>query len=272
MSVTLGKFKKTDLGLFRCRICGLSGRLDDLIKNPDKDWDEIKKRQAEARELALKEVEAQRLVTIDWLNKHKIAESLHSKIWGYPEIISSLEKDGITKPLIIKWKIGYNPNFVYYVDEVRHKGGAISFPIKNKEIVVNIRMRIVEEIDGNKYRPIRRGLDMAFLYAGFPWDDRIFIVEGEKKAIVLNGYGIPAIGLFGVEVWNNRWGSWLRKNFKYRYLMFDNERENPNVQRAANRICHSADAIQLKVPGKPDDFMNEVRNVVKFYESIRRVE
>lgn len=270
MTVTLGSFKHTDLGLFRCRICELSGKLDDLVKGNDIDWSKVKDEQKQAAEIAAQEEEAKREMLRSWLHTDNVAQKLHEAIWDYPEILDGLSEEGITQDFVKHFQVGYSDKFNYHIDGERQNGPALSFPVYFENQIVNIRMRLLDQVKGNKYRPIRAGLGIQFFSAIYPSDRRLFIVEGEKKAIVLYSYGISCIGLYGVEVWKPEWGKYLNKRFDIIYVLFDGE-PNKGVIRASTKVCRDTGGKPLWVPGKPDDFINQVRNLNTFFESMKGV-
>jgi len=272
MTVTLGSFKHTDLGLFRCRVCGHSGKLDTMIRSNNLDWKSIAREQKKAAELAEKE-EAQRQFDLQtWLNESRAYWHLHKRLLEKPQIIEKyLEPDGIGINEVKRWFIGYSPTFMYRKNGQMVRGPAISFPITNRNgRILNIRMKLLNEKNGNKYRPIRAGLGIQYFDASYYSDDRLFIVEGEKKAIVLHKYGISTWGLYGVEVWKPEWGKIAKKRFKAIYVLFDNQ-ANEGVLRASETVCADTGGKPLWVPGKPDDFLLKVDNLNKFFESMKGV-
>lgn len=78
--------------------------------------------------------------------------------------------------------------------------------------LINIRHRLANPINGDKYRPHRSGLGAAVWGAHLLKNargKRVVVVEGEKKAIVLNQFGFLAVGLMGQHTFKREWLPWF---------------------------------------------------------------
>jgi|GEM_PF-3197340 len=124
--------------------------------------------------------------------------------------------------------------------------------------LVNIRHRLANPPPtGDKYRPERAGLPTELFNSDILTADLagVIIVAGEKKAIVLARFGLPAVSsTAGCGHWNDEWTTRLQFCRKV-YIAFD-PGEGEAAQRLAQRIGDRA--FQVDLPGKPDDFLLRV--------------
>jgi len=127
-------------------------------------------------------------------------EIYHKELLKRPEQLQLLENDGIPMAIVEKFQLGYHPAFRFKQDDILRVEPALTFPIFQGGICINIRCRILaDDVEGaGKYRPILPGLGIAFLMAAVPNQNFCIHVEGEKKALNLYRHGFTAAGLWGV--------------------------------------------------------------------------
>jgi len=245
-------------GYFWCRQCGRKGSLERIggIK-PDPE----SRRQAKiAAQKAEKERQEEQRVKLVNLNKSRVWEIFHQNLINNDQMILHLQKEGISLRSIEKYQLGYHPKFSAYRPDTSMfvYVPSVAFPHFNGGRCLNIRMRILDKeftAAHAKYLPYRSGLPTMFFRAFEPEDREVLIVEGEKKAIVLQEIGIPAIGLWGIHALKDKWIPWFKKRFDKRYLLFD--ADNWGVIQSSYRQAEKIDAktIFLDKPGKVDDLI-----------------
>jgi hypothetical protein len=251
-------------GLYWCRhaeVCGCMGSLEargNVQVDPQAKMhtrmviQEEKERQArdQARKIAA-------------LNRSRIWQVYHRALLEYPEMISNLNAEGISQHAIKRYQLGYCPAFPAYNHDLKKVVNVPAFSIPHfsmnrKGWCLNIRMRILDESFAEnvaKYLPYRANLPTLFFPAFTPKDKEVVIIEGEKKAIVLQRYGIPAIGLWGIYAVKQRWIPWLTRRFEKRYLVYD--ADNWGVISATYHQAKvlKAKPVFLNLPGKVDDLL-----------------
>lgn len=271
-------------GMVRCRVCGYGGTYLSLAKKLGTNIDTEEFREAAAefekqRQAEAKRAEQERIEKIQALNGPHMGEKnqavyFHKQLLKNPMALVSLQAQGITRRAIERFQIGYIDYFQYYHDGAFHTSAGYAFPIYqpgNSDRLMNIRVRLLDPAPGaGKYRPIEVGLGAGFFLADYPENRWIVITEGEKKAIVLWQYGIPAIGLWGIEVFKSEWIPWFKRNYDEIYICYDRE-TNHNVLRAQEKIAEQVDGhvVLLPKPGKPDDLLvSGEMTIVDFLESL----
>jgi len=246
-------------GYYWCRhssICGFKGKLEKLGK-VDVTEKERKQIERKVREYDAKRKNEQ-IAKIRVMNDSRIWEKYHRTLTKSPELIAQLGKDGITEKDIHKYQLGYTDSFSTYHYGKKHwvDVPAFSFPHFRGSTCMNIRMRILDNEytnDHGKYKPFRSNLPTLFFPAYEKKDNFVVIVEGEKKAIVLKRFGIPAIGLWGIYSVKDEWVPWLNKRFEKRYLVYDTD--NWNVIETAVSQAERMNATVVFMPGKPDELL-----------------
>lgn len=131
-----------------------------------------------------------------------------------------------------------------------------TIPILYQGRLYNIRHRLAVSDDKGKYRPEIAGLSAAMFNADTLKEPGgyVVLVEGEIKAMVLEQWGISAIGIPGANVFKSKWLNLFPKT-KVVFIALDPGQEEQSVSigymfKAAGiaaRVC------RFKV--KPDDFL-----------------
>lgn len=104
---------------------------------------------------------------------------------------------GIGESDINKWGLG----FCKQAPCTDYASASLTIPIFRKNKLVDIRHRLVSPADGQKYRSHWAGLPPSFFNLdAISHGERVFVVEGEKKAIVLEHFGFhPTISFPGLN-------------------------------------------------------------------------
>jgi hypothetical protein len=130
-----------------------------------------------------------------------------------------------------------------------------TFPIWRKDGPLwSIRHRLVGATNGDKYRPHISGLGLQLVNArSLPdWSERVVVVEGAKKARVIQGYNIPVVGILGKTGFEDRWLSWFHPSAEICIAL------DPDAQEMAytlgHRIAQQGKKVKVaRFPAKPDD-------------------
>lgn len=104
---------------------------------------------------------------------------------------------GIDETDIRRWGLG----FCSKAPCTDYDTPSLTIPIMRHQRLVDIRHRLINPLDGQKYRSHLPGLPPSFFNLdSVPDGEVIYIVEGEKKAIVLEHYGLhPVISFPGLN-------------------------------------------------------------------------
>jgi DNA primase len=124
--------------------------------------------------------------------------------------------------------------------------------------LANIRHRLIEPDRSGKYRPHRAGLGTHLFNASIlrQAQQRILVVEGSKKAIVLDQYGWPTVGILGKNVFQREWLPWFKSASQVVIAL------DPDAAESAQRLGavfaqhgQHPDVRVAAFPGKPDDLI-----------------
>jgi hypothetical protein len=248
-------------GKYWCRKeCGTQGFIENLAKANGIEIDEkaieASRREAEAKKERDRIDQQNKLKA---LNESRVWEEFHENLLRAPDRLAELDREGIHRKLVEQYAIGFNPRFRPFDHEMSRwvEVQAFTFPILGDDYCFTIRNKVLDEAfvkrTKAKYLPYRSNLPIKFLGAYEPGDNVIVIVEGEKKAIVLKDHGIPAIGIWGVNMFKSEWMPWTIKRFERRYVLFDSD--NWHVMMAAERLAKDIQGAPIYLKGKPDDLL-----------------
>lgn len=240
------------IGSYWCRQCTRKGYIDKLMGGQPLSETERRLRRLEAEaERARREQEQiiQRLSAIEQLNArddhliyHRALDD-NDRAWWHSQ--------GIDDTSIQSYQLG-----VCYAcpTDWEHRP-SYTIPIYNStgEKLLNIRHRLTGQVDGDRYRPHMKGLPGKLLFnAHFSiTGNEALLVEGEKKSIVLEQNGYPAMGVLGINGFNLDW----LKHFVARTLTLC---PDPDAVQAWHKLGQQIAAEGLAVnlcilPMKPDD-------------------
>lgn len=104
---------------------------------------------------------------------------------------------GLDKSAIDKWGLGY----CMQAPCTEYSTPSLTIPVFNNQKLVDIRHRLLEPQEGQKYRSHRPGLPAQVFNLDAMGDgETVYVVEGEKKAIVLEHNGFhPTISYPGIN-------------------------------------------------------------------------
>jgi len=233
-------------GNYWCRRCGVKGWID----KPDSSH---KLTEAELLEIRVKALERKqreherRLTALERMSRCTDHLAYHrtmdSDDWAY------WHTQGMWDETIEKHKLGV----CFSCPADRQHRPSWTIPVVNGDKLCNIRHRIIDAKDGDKYRPHLAGLG-AMLFNADALEEAsaecIMIVEGEKKSIVLSQYEYANVGLMGKRVFQR---AWLEQFGRFREVMIALD---PDAMDSAYRLARLFDgrARVASLPVKPDDF------------------
>lgn len=166
---------------------------------------------------------------------------------------------GLSPQTIERFQLGYAP-----VCPTQKSTDSFAIPITYRDQVLNIRHRVANAPDGNKYRPQKAGLG-AHLFNADGLDiagDDALIVEGEIKAMALIELGVESLmpvvsSTAGIRSWlgghGDDWYAHLH-GFRRVFVLFDNEPDAWAVAQRTARIFGRRGRV-VRTPGKPDDWV-----------------
>ena len=231
---------------FWCRQCGYAGFLDEL-ENGNREMTTEQKVEYRLRQIERRQQEYdRRLSALERM--HNCTDHIH-----YHENIP-LDKmeywidEGMTVDTIVAYQLGWCPRCP------TDKEGRSSFTIpvydRDGETLVNIRHRLENASDGDKYRPHIAGLGAQLFNARFTQHpgDQIIITEGEKKSIILSQYDYVNVSIMGKRSFKADWVNWL-KPFKMVYVALD-----PDAMESAGKLARIVGGRVVSLPVKADDF------------------
>ena len=228
-----------------CRMCGARGFIDSLDvgagPTPEQMVEarlhrlEQRQRENESR-LARLEVMAH---CSDHLRYHDALTELAREYW---------HNQGISDAAIDRYLLGFCPR----CPTDRQGRPSYTIPIINRGRLENIKHRLVDA-SSDKYRPHTTGLGLSLFNAdtldGKP--PRVIVVEGEKKTIVLDQNGFPAVGIAGKRSSRREWLP-LFERIRRVYIALD-----PGAAESAHRLARlfSDRARVVHLPCKIDDMI-----------------
>lgn len=240
------RFHVWGLGNYWCRPgpghCGAEGWVDKLAgktkptKEQRLEWRVARleaRQQEHERRLTLLEQMAQ---STDHLQYH---EGLTDEAMGY------WLTEGITEQSIGQYLLGYCPRCPTFP-----ASDSYTIPVVNGGKLENIRHRLCKP-NGGKYRPHMAGLGTQLFNADLLDEarQRVLVVEGAKKAIVMTQSGFPAVGVMGKRSFRREWLDRFAK-VQVVYIALD-----PDAKESAERLAglFNGRARVVDFPVKPDD-------------------
>lgn len=206
------RFHVWEKGNYWCRPgpghCARLGWVDELAGETLSDHEKrLLALEAEQKRLKRKQREHERrLSKLEYLQQtrpdlkyHKNITAQHLEYW---------EGEGIYPHTVEQFHLGYCPSCPTYAASPSYTIPVYAYDKR----LVNVRHRLVRP-NGGKYRPEMAGLSTTLFNAGTLKEpqERVLILEGEKKAIVFEQHGFNAVGLMGKSFkWRRDWFKWFR--------------------------------------------------------------
>lgn len=199
----------------------------------------------------------------DWIRYHdNVSEAI--EIWY---------EHGVGIDSVMRWGLGYCRSA-----PLSPEHESITIPVFHRGRLVDIRHRIIGGADGNKYRSHMYGLTPPFFNLdAIAGGKKLYVVEGEKKAIILMSAGIkptisyPGIG-FAASIANtvlNECGE-----HKQDIVFIPDPGTADKIEQVSIEIANSGHrCFILDLFDKPDDFILEygINNFHGALKMIRRV-
>ena len=193
-------------GNYWCRKCGIRGWIDE---NQPREVDANKLLEARIAELERKQREQdERLSALERMHKCTDHLAYHRYLESHPELMDYWLYEGITTDSIIHYKLGYCHACPTY-----QASPSYTIPVVNRGKLENIRHRLVMPGKAGKYRPHMSGLGSVLFNVDTldAAQERIVVVEGEKKSIVAAQTGIANVGICGQRTFNRAWLPWFSR-------------------------------------------------------------
>jgi hypothetical protein len=182
----------------------------------------------------------------DWLEYHQMALRT-------PDAMQQWAESGINDLAVRKWGLGYTPVCPTY-----RQSPSLTIPVYGGGHLLDIRHRLTKTTPlSGKYRSHVPGL--ALSVSLFNRDalrsKRCLIVEGEKKAIVLEEHGYATCGMYGSGASKELLA--IAKRFPLSVIVaLDPDVEDQALRLSSALVKTQAQVWLASVPGKPDDFIN----------------
>lgn len=228
-----------------CRVCDAKGSLLHLDKGykltpEEAQANEVRqiKRQLEEHERRLTALE-QMARCQDHLRYHQALDDKAMEYWL---------NEGISEASISKYVLGYCNHCPTDYD---HRA-SYTIPVINGGRLENIRHRLIGGDQGDKYRPHMAGLGGVQLFNAdllLKHRDRILVVEGEKKAIVMTQSGFPSVAILGKNTFKTEWEGLFNNADKVIVAL------DPDAQEQAHNLAaiFGARGYVASFAVKPDD-------------------
>lgn len=271
------RFHVWEKGNYWCRPgpghCGRKGWVDDLagVKLSDHERRLLVLEREQKRQKRKLEEHETRLDKIERLQRTRPDLQYHKNLTD--EAIEYWSSEGIYPHSIDRFKLGY-----CYACPTYTQSPSYTIPVYSYDNqLVNVRHRLVHP-EAGKYRPQMPGLGQSIYNANTLKDphERIIIVEGEKKSIVLSQHGFTSVGLMGKSFkWKTPWFEWFRKAGKIVIALDPDATESALTLGALFRKQHFKDVSVARFPVKPDDAIVQcgakLADIEKILQNARKV-
>jgi hypothetical protein len=233
-------------GGYWCRRCGKRGWIDEGQPNaPSRE--QILEMRVAALERKQHENE-RRLAALERMAHCTDHLRYHQRGLASPEAMAYWEGEGI-RPVTVQLKLlGHCER----CPTDREGRPSYTIPVINNNTLENIRHRLVG-VTSDKYRPHMPGLGIQLYNADALKDssDSIVIVEGEKKAIVVEQAGFLVVGIVGKRAFKREWLDAFAR-FRTIYVALD-----PDAKESARRLAALFDGRGriVDLPLKIDDMI-----------------
>ena len=229
-----------------CRRCGFTAFIDNL--DNARELTEAEKLELRLQAIERKQQETERRLSAleamarctDHLAYHR---NMSDAAWLY------WNQQGMLNETITRYQLGYCQRC-----PLDHDGRAsYTIPVINGGKLRNIRHRIIDATNGDKYRPHRAGLPATLFNADNVSKPApsILILEGEKKSIIADQSGFLSVGTMGAASFNPAWARRFQ-HFQTVYVAYDPDA----IEKAADtaRLFGTRGRV-VAFPEKFDDFV-----------------
>lgn len=245
------RFHVWDRGNYWCRMCGKKGFVDE---GENLSQEEVWKRRVE---LQLREQQRQidehaaRLSALERIAQEwPQAQAYHVNL----DVVPGAREWWDAQGLVREWQDYFQVGYCGKCPTDNEGRPSYTIPVTDNGTLLNIRHRLAQAPNGDKYRPHMAGLGASLfnldVLRGNP--PELLIVEGEKKAMVLSQYGFPAVAISGCRTWKAEWTERLAVDPLYIAL-------DPDAMESARKLAakFGGRARIVALPAKPDDFFTQ---------------
>lgn len=229
-------------GNWWCRACSSKGWWRET-KPSKEELEQIKEDKRRAAEMAY----ARMSRCSDWIKYHdNVSEGI--EIWF---------EHGIGIDSIMRWGLGYCKSA-----PLSPEHESLTIPVFYKGRLVDIRHRIIGAPDGNKYRSHMYGLTPPFFNLdAIAGGKKLYVVEGEKKAIILMAAGFsPTISYPGIGFADRIASNILNESRgeKQDIVFIPDPGSADKIESISGELASSGHkCFMLDLFDKPDDFLHE---------------
>lgn len=233
-------------GRYWCRQCDASGFLDKLEHmNLSAEERRLRRIEAEQRKAQQEREELARRMTAlerihnctDHITYNRAMQERHLEYWA---------AQGIYDPN--NWCLG----FCMRCPTDHDHRPSYTIPVFRHGQLENIRHRLIG-VETDKYRPHLSGLGLQLFNADILDDnpERVCVLEGSKKAMVLTDSGFPSVAMMGKRAFKKSWLPWF-KGVKDIVIALD-----PDAQDSALKLARMfpKKARVATLPAKIDDMV-----------------
>lgn len=194
-----------------CRVCDAKGFLDSLEKDTYGRLTKVErellhqKREQERQRRKQEELE-RRIAALEKMHRCQDHFHYHQALELNEPAREYWWREGMTDESIERYLLGYCS--CCPTDHLHRSSYTI--PVINRGQLENIRHRLAG-VERDKYRPHMAGLGISLFNADLldAARERIVIVEGSKKSIILTQSGFPSIGIMGQRTFRREWLNWF---------------------------------------------------------------
>jgi len=260
------RFRIWNKGNYFCRPgpghCGKKGWVDQLT-GEKLSPDELRLLKIESAQRRIEEKQAEqerRLTALERLAKNQDHLRYHSYLSAHPQYMDYWLSEGIGLDSIERYKLGYCSSCPTFRDSPSY-----TIPFVNRGQLVNIRHRLTRPNGSGKYRPHAAGLGSALFNVDLLDDarERVLIVEGEKKSIVMAQTGFYNVGICGKRTFHAEWIKWFDHVGEIMVAL------DPDAMDSAGRLAamFGGRARVAALPAKVDDMIMRYGATVPDLES-----
>ena len=192
-------------GGYWCRQCNQTGWIDEKEHLDDH---ERRLRALEYAQKALQRRQQEQEVRLSALERMHAQMPLVERYWANLHVrVDALEywcNEGMSLDTIDRFRLGYCPRCPTDTQE----RDSYTIPVISNGKLWNIRHRLTRADNGDKYRPHAAGLPSVLFNADTLRNadpSRVLLVEGEKKTIIADQTGFPAVGIMGKSGFDPAW-------------------------------------------------------------------